>query len=168
MSFYVVFAQCLVALVFAVSAAGKVLGFKAFTKTVADLRVVPRGLVPAAAAGVVAAEVVTVPLVLVARSAGLLLAGIALLVFAAVAELTARRGISTACNCFGATSSRPLGRVHAVRNLALAAVAVVGFAAGASGPIETGAVVLAVMAAGVAAIPIIKLDDIVDLFATTA
>lgn len=91
-------------------------------------------------------------------------------VLAAGVGVALRRGTRTPCACFGPGSARPLGRAHLVRNLSLlaallAAVAGNGLSgAPAVGPALAGAV-LAAVAAVVVSVLLVRLDDIVELFA---
>jgi hypothetical protein len=175
---------CLVGYVFAVSAAMKLRSRRAYSSFSDGLRktgLVPERLLPstaavlcsaeaAIAAGVLTAAALTavagsgaVPLaesVLIAASwlTGVLTAGVAAVI---------RRGTQTRCACFGAASSRPLGRAHLVRNLSLLAVVCVGLATvplTQPRPILADAL-LAAAVSGVAALLFIRWDDLADLLA---
>jgi uncharacterized membrane protein YphA (DoxX/SURF4 family) len=56
--------------------------------------------------------------------------GLLLLAFTVVIVRRIRDGSRPPCSCFGARSTRPLGAIHVLRNLALLAVAVVAVVAG--------------------------------------
>lgn len=178
---------CILALVFAVSAASKLRGRAAFdefayaTRTLltasaqalrgAERRRPGERVVRFVALGVAMAEAVAVPLVAVPATArvGFGLAAVLLTCFSVAIALTLRRGVSTACRCFGAASA-PLSRRHLVRNALLLAVAVAGLVT-ADGSLDgvhpAGAAVAAVTGA-VAAVLLIRIDDLADLFAPAA
>ncbi|MEV1329729.1 MauE/DoxX family redox-associated membrane protein [Micromonospora costi] len=168
--------SCLVtlAVVFTVSAFSKLRGRSAYGAFVAATgRLVPVGWLPAGpvAALVLGAEL-AVPLLLpVLPVAGLALAAALLVVFCIGILRALHHGVRASCRCFGA-SGAPLGRRHAGRAGALAALALVGaVAAGrASGPdliagARPEAVALAVLAAAVLALLTLTFDDLVHLFA---
>ncbi|MEV4659927.1 MauE/DoxX family redox-associated membrane protein [Micromonospora sp. NPDC049301] len=166
-------ARLLLALVFLVAVVGKLrtrAGFAEFVGSVGQFGV-PSRWVPAAARVAVAAEAGVVVLLAVPRTvpAGLLLAAGLLGVLTAAIVGALRRGARPACRCFGAGDA-PVGARHVGRNLALAAVALLGLLgwATATGPPPSAPEVL--FAVGVA-VPltavVVRLDDLVTLFAPT-
>jgi hypothetical protein len=171
-------ARCLLAVVFAVSAASKVHGpaaYRAFAASLGWIR--PARAVPAVAFLLTAAEIAIPPLLLPARTAlaGLALAGAVLALLAAGVALAVGRGLGAACRCFGA-GDRPLRWAHAVRNAVLATVALIGVAGAAGpgraaagyGPLPAGlpgpAAVLAALAGVVGAAAVLAAGDIARLF----
>ena len=162
----------MVGLVFLASAVGKLRGRKAYAGFVAAAgRLGPGWVVSWApkavlAGGVIAAEAAVLVLVALPRTAwaGFVLAGLLALAFAAAVLAALRRGDRAPCNCFGA-SARPVGGVHLVRNVLLAAVAGIGLAGNAAaGPLEPAGVVVAVVVGGVVAAVVVTADDVAELF----
>ncbi|WP_329519461.1 MauE/DoxX family redox-associated membrane protein [Spirillospora sp. NBC_01491] len=165
----------LLAEVFAVSAAGKIRGRTAFAGFAGSVpRLVPRLPARPAAVAVLAGELATPPLLLIAPAAGFALAALLLAAFGAAIGAALRTGRRAPCRCFG-TSAAPLGPAHLVRAALLAALA----AAGAAGVLLTGptgtlfallggaeASGLAVAAAAGSALAVVAvfLDDLVFLF----
>ncbi len=96
-------------------------------------------------------------LILACALAGLLIAGVAVLV---------RRGVLARCACFGGTASEPIGVVHLARNLTLLAVLLAGLlavglaGAGRGGPEPAAGVVMAVVAGGCGALLIARWEDL--------
>ncbi|GAA3145440.1 hypothetical protein GCM10010466_40630 [Planomonospora alba] len=171
MLYLMITCRALLAVVFAVAVAGKVRGraaFGEFVSSIAVLGVLPRRASAAAAYALTAAEAAAVlllawpPAVPVGFAAAV--GTLAVLTGGVLAAL--RRGRRVPCRCFGA-SAAPLGRVHVVRNLVLAALGCAGLAAwaaaGASAPHPAG-VALAIAAAGVGALLVVRLDDLMELF----
>jgi hypothetical protein len=118
------------------------------------------------AGGVIAAETM-VPVLLLPPGtawAGFTLAVLLGSVFAAVVLAALRRGDRAPCHCFG-TSVRPVGGVHVVSNVVLAAAAGLGLAAGtaAAGPLRPAGVVVAVVGGAVAAAVVVTADDLAAL-----
>lgn len=102
----------------------------------------------------------------VTEMAGLALAASLLTAFSVGIAVSARQGPPVPCRCFG-PSETPFGYRHVVRNSLLIAVAVTGGLAatpGGSSELHPAAIVVAVAAACVAAL-VIRVDDLVDLFA---
>jgi hypothetical protein len=164
--------RCVVGLVFLASVVGKLRGRKAYAGfVVAAGRLGPGWVVsrvPAGvlAGGVIAAEAAVLVLVVLPGMAwaGFVLAGLLALAFAAAVLAALRRGDRAPCNCFGG-STRPVGGVHLVRNVVLAAAAGVGLAASsAAGPLEPAGVVVAVVVGGVVAAVVVTADDVAELF----
>ncbi|MGP3916693.1 MauE/DoxX family redox-associated membrane protein [Nonomuraea sp. 10N515B] len=171
MLYLMIACRALLAAVFAIALVGKVRGrtaFDEFTASIVTLGVLPRGMSVVAAYALVAAEAVAVLLLALPWTVPLGFAAavgtLAVLTGGILAAL--RGGRQAPCRCFGA-SATPLGRVHVVRNLVLAAVGGIGLAAwitaGTSAPNPAG-VVLALVAAGVGALLVVRLDDLMELF----
>jgi uncharacterized membrane protein YphA (DoxX/SURF4 family) len=163
MAHVAVAARVLVGLVLVVSAAGKLRDHAGFTASIHDFRLVPRASVPLVAAAVAGTEA-AVPVLLVipvtARAgavlAAALFAGLTAAVWSAV-----RRGTGAVCRCFGARHE-PLGRPHVVRNITLLGCAL---AALGGGPVASAGVAVAVGAGAAGALVLLRLEDLVDLFA---
>ncbi|MGW5559222.1 MauE/DoxX family redox-associated membrane protein [Micromonospora sp. NPDC003944] len=165
-------ARLLLALVFVVAVVGKLRTRAGFAEFVASVRQfgVPARWAPPAARVAVATEAAVVVLLAVGRTvpAGLLLATGLLGVLTAAIVGALRRGARPACRCFGAGDA-PIGARHVVRNLALTTVALLGLLgwATASGPPSAPTVLLAVGVAVPLAAVVVRLDDVVALFAPT-
>lgn len=165
--------RCVVGLVFVASVVGKLRGRKPYAGFVAATRRLgPGWLVSRVSAGVLAGGVIAaeaaVPVLLVLPDTawmGFTLAGLLALAFAATVLAALRRGDRAPCHCFG-VSARPVGGVHVVSNIVLAAAAALGLAAGtaAAGPLEPAGVVAAVVAGAVAATVVVTADDLAELF----
>jgi hypothetical protein len=170
--------------VFGASAAAKLRGQRAYRAFAAGLRetgLVPGAARPAVAAALAGSEAVTaVGLVAAAAVAAaepgdvvipyaetaLALAAALTAVLAAGVGVAIRRGTQARCACFGARPGRPLGRPHLVRNLILLAAFVTGLtvvplAGGPGGPAATA---LAAAAGSLAALLLIRWEDLADLF----
>ncbi|MEV4483909.1 MauE/DoxX family redox-associated membrane protein [Micromonospora coxensis] len=165
-------ARLLLALVFLAAVVGKLRtrsDFADFVATVGRFGVPARWTRPVAATAVAAEAAVVVLLVTPgAAPAGLALAVVLLATLTAALVATLRRGERPACRCFGAGDT-PIGRRHVLRNLALGAVALLGLAAalgGDGGSPSTAAVLLATGVALPLAAVVIRLDDLVALFAS--
>ncbi|MEH0972088.1 MauE/DoxX family redox-associated membrane protein [Micromonospora sp. CPCC 205546] len=165
-------ARILLALVFLAAVLGKLrtrAGFEGFVASVGQFGV-PPGWVGPVARSAVAAEAAVVVLLAVPSTvpAGLLLAAGLLGVLTVAIAAALRRGARPACRCFGAADA-PIGPRHVARNLTLAAVALLGLLGGAvagASPSPSPATVL--LAAGLAvplAAVVVRLDDLVALFA---
>ncbi|WP_213457070.1 MauE/DoxX family redox-associated membrane protein [Rhizomonospora bruguierae] len=172
--------------VFAASALSKVRGggaMRAFADSLRPLPLLPGRLVEPVAVLVTAAEVALVvgtawSVVAVAAgwsaarpgaSAVLVLTGLLLAVLTTGVVLAVRRGTGARCACFGA-AERPLGRRHVVRNtilLAATATALATVAAAPAGALQLAGLLVAVAAGSIAALILIRLDDLVDLFLPT-
>ena len=165
--------------VFAASSATKLRSRAAYREFRAGLRatgLVPNsGAVPLVAAEAVCAVVLTAAAASLAAGA----AGAAALAEAALSlacALTAalaarvavviRHGVRAPCRCFGATSARPLGAAHLVRNACLLLLMLAGLAADPLGYARpaAGGSVLAVLAGLVVALLFTRWDDLVSLF----
>lgn len=184
MVYTLVACRVLLAAVFAVSAFGKLRSRRAFEEfTSATRRLAPGWVIrPLRGSGattgahrlaavVVACEVAIPALLLLpgVDAVGFALAAALLAAFTSAAAAVLRRGDRVACRCFGA-SNQALRPAHVVRNLLLLAAAgtglVLALAAPAAAPTLTGAAA-AVGAAGVAALPVLLFDDLLDLFTPT-
>jgi len=77
-----------------------------------------------------------------------------------------RRGIQARCSCFGAASSRPLGRIHLIRNLGLLTVACAGLVGALLPPGHPtmAGVLLAAGSGAAGALVFIRWEDVTDLF----
>lgn len=165
--------RCMLAVVFLVSAVGKVRSRGAATAFAASLR--DMRLMPDRVTGVVAGAVITVEFALVALMAvGWLVAGFAVaagLLSGMTAAIVAvvRRGLRASCNCFGVASA-PLGYRHVVRNALPLSAALAGLAVlvvkpdAADLPIHPAAIALCAAAGTLAALLIVRWDDLADLF----
>jgi hypothetical protein len=173
MGYVVLGCRCVVGLVFVASVVGKLRGRAGYAGFVvaADrlgpgwaVSRVPAGVL---AGGVIAAEVAVPVLVVLPGTAwvGFVLAGLLASAFAAAVLAAIRRGDRAPCQCFG-SSARPVGGVHLIRNVVLAAAAGAGLVAGAgaAGPLEPAGVVAAVVAGVVVAAVVVTADDVADLF----
>ncbi|MGP3934221.1 MauE/DoxX family redox-associated membrane protein [Nonomuraea sp. KM88] len=165
--------RCAISLVFLVAVLGKLRSKNAFGRfagSVPDvLPGLPSRVTVAVGAAVVAAEA-SVVVLLVAEGtapAGLVLAGAVLLTFCAAIGRVIRTGARTPCRCFGATAS-PLGGRHLIRNLLLVLAAAAGVAAHREAPpdsLHPAGAVIALVAGAAAALAVVLLDDLADLFA---
>jgi hypothetical protein len=173
MGYVVLGCRCVVGLVFVVSVVGKLRGRRAYAGFVAATGrlgpgwVVSRVPSDVLAGGVIAAEAAVLVLMVLPGTAwaGFVLAGLLASAFAAAVLAALRRRDRAPCHCFGG-SARPIGGVHLVRNVVLAAAAGLGLAAGAAaaGPLEPAGVVVAVVAGAVVAAVVVTADDVADLF----
>lgn len=165
----------LLIITFVLSAASKVRSRAAFAEFVTATRqLLAMPAVPAApvAVGVAAAESVLPLLVFALPVAGFPLSAVLLSAFGGAVTRAVRRGVRQPCRCFGA-SAAPLGYRHAVRAAVLCAVALLGTVAAVAGGVRTGAgllttvqaggAALALFAAAMCAVLIVRLDDLVDL-----
>jgi hypothetical protein len=161
----------LVAVVFAISAAGKLRTAAmraAFRRSVADMAVLPARAAGAVAATVPAAEAAAAVLLVVPPTAALgsVLALGLLAAFTTGIVLVLHRGTRAQCLCFG-TTERPYGPCHLIRNSLLTAAALTGavLSGHPTGPPMT---LIAIAAGGVAALVLVTFDELFDLFSTTA
>ena len=174
MAYLALTCRCLLGVVFLAALTTKVRGATAFGRFADSL--VPLAGVRyrwrrSVAVGVVAAEA-AVPVLLAVPAWTRVGFGWAVLVLAAFTTAivrSLRRGIRAPCHCFG-PSARPLGPGHVTRNVALGLAGLVGAVAAPNaaptGP--TPAAVLAAAALGLAlAVPVLWLDDLVDLFSVS-
>ncbi|WP_341770218.1 MauE/DoxX family redox-associated membrane protein, partial [Actinomadura darangshiensis] len=100
-----------------------------------------------------------------AAGAGFVLAGLLASAFTAALPAALRRRDRAPCHCFGG-SARPVGGVHLVRNVVLAAAAIAGLFGGAAatGTPEPAGAVAAVVAGAVLAALAVTADDVAELF----
>jgi uncharacterized membrane protein YphA (DoxX/SURF4 family) len=119
--------RLLLSAVFATAAAHKISDRRRFRQTLADYRLLPAPLLPAAAIALTAAEILTAValLVPVLAWAGLTLATVLLLLYALAIAVNLRRGRrSIDCGCTGFASGQPISGGLVARNGFLAALAV--------------------------------------------
>jgi len=172
--------------VFGASAAGKLGGraaYRRYRSGMADTTLIGSRLIGPVSALLVAAEVLiaTGALIAVAMLAarvpagpgtalGVSVAGLLLItVLTAGVAVTVRRSTGAGCACFGGTPTRPLGRLHLIRNGVLCLAAALGVVAAAtSGPSGRAADLVAVLPGAVLAVLIARAEDVADLFATPA
>ncbi len=180
MGYLVVGCRVLVGTVFAIAVVGKIRGtvpLRAFVRSLGDLASVPRRLRPVVAAAVLLCEA-AVPVLLAlpgTAPAGLGLAGAVLATFTVALGRAWRRGVREPCRCFGAGAA-PLSRAQVVRNGLLTTIAAAGLAAALRWPAPSApgagaaaaGIALAALAGVIAAMVLIRLDDIVALFAPSA
>lgn len=174
MPYLLLFSRGLLAIVFLVSAAGKLRSraqLRAFTESLRAMKVLPAAAV-GPVAGTVAMAELAVALLLVPlptpapTTIGFALAALLLGGFTVAIVLVLRRGVQASCRCFGASAGRPFGREHVVRNLVLLAFAVLGGYASLGDTAITGyRAVLALPPAALCALVVTRLDDLVALFA---
>jgi hypothetical protein len=134
----------------------------------------PFGVAPerrrAVAAGVIASEVLVVPLVLAPPSAiaGFALGGVLLAVFAVAIARVVRAGLAVRCRCFGAEGA-VLRVAHVWRNAALAGVAALGAVLAATrgdaDPTGAGEMTVTGLCALAVLVLVSMFDEIVELVA---
>lgn len=164
MEYVALFGCWLVAGVFGVAAVAKLRDFTAFADSIVALRLSAARTSRPLAGVVVAGEVITTALCAAVTSAGLLLGAAMLTVFAWVALAANRSGRVVPCRCFGRDGA-PLGPRHAIRNGALAVVALAGALALSSDPAlpDPAGMVLTGLVAAVAAALVVSIDDLIHL-----
>ena len=176
--------------VYGTSATAKLSGRRAYRSYQAGLgeaRLVPGRFLPATAAALAAGEIVTAgglaaaailiamagPGAVTVTAASLGAAVVLTAILSAGVAVIVRRGTPARCACFGAASGgsagRPMGKAHLSRNLGLLAAVAAGLAAVAAGAVAGGApapagVVVAALTGALAAILLIRLDDLVAVF----
>jgi hypothetical protein len=171
-------------IVFGASAAAKLRGrgaYRSYRDGLAEAGLVPGKLLPATAAALAACEALlaagsasavalaaaALPGAVAASWAALAGAIVLASVLTAGVGVAIRRGAQASCACFGAASARPLGPAQLARNLSLVAAITAGLIAQGLAP-GTGtlaATALGVVAGAVIALMLIRLDDLIDLFA---
>jgi hypothetical protein len=161
----------LVAVVFAVSAVGKLRTAAvraAFRRSVADMAVLPARAVGPVAATVPIAEAVAVVLLVMPQTAalGCVLALALIAAFTAGIVIVLRRGTRAVCLCFG-TTERPYRPRHLVRNGLLAAAALAGVLLSGH-PIDLVAALIMIAGGAVAALVLVVFDELLELFAASA
>jgi hypothetical protein len=162
----------LVALVFAVSVVSKLRGNRReFVESTRKLlgALLPSGSASTATARlvaplVVAAEAAVVVLLIPAPFVALTLAGVLVTAFGLAIALALRRGVATACRCFG--GSAPLSGWHLVRNALLLGAVAAGltFDPGPLGAAGTAGLAVTAGAALAAAVVVIRLEELGELF----
>ncbi|MFB1046829.1 MauE/DoxX family redox-associated membrane protein [Streptomyces chrestomyceticus] len=163
--------RCLIGMIFLLAIIGKLAGrnpLGTFMISIRDMGVVPSGLIRPTALAVLICECAVFALLVApvtsAIMAGLALAAALLLIFAAAVMLAIRRGVRAPCRCFGSATT-PLGTVHAVRNILLAAAAALGaMAAPRAGSADAGPMILTAVTGLLGGGLISVLDDVVALF----
>ena len=117
-------ARLLLALVFAVAAAGKVVNVDRTRRTLSDFRVRPILVRPTALLLPLGELSVAIALLVgPAARVGAIAAVVLLLLFMAGVGAAMSRGEAPDCNCFGQIGSAPAGRGTLIRNTVLAAIA---------------------------------------------
>ncbi|GAB2932577.1 methylamine utilization protein MauE [Micromonospora polyrhachis] len=166
--------RCLLGLVFLAAVVGKLRNRSAideFADSIVQFGVLPATWTRPAARLVLGAEGVIVLLLAVPGTmpVGYLLAIGLLGVLTGAMLVAVRRGRRPACLCFG-TAGTPIGGRHVARNILLMAVAVGGLLVTVLNdpPTGIGEVLLAAATAVPLAAIVVRLDDIVDLFAPTS
>jgi uncharacterized membrane protein YphA (DoxX/SURF4 family) len=122
------FCRIVIALVFALSASGKVLDMPAFQESIADFRLLPRRWSKVVAWAFLGAEFVIALLMAVGGGAlltGFLLASGLLVTFSAALVVALRRNAEVTCNCFGRTERR-ISFYDVVRNALLVLCSLAG------------------------------------------
>jgi hypothetical protein len=165
-------ARLLLVLVFAAAVLGKVRGrraFESFAASVDQFGVVPRRWTPMVARATILVEAAAALALAVPATvaAGYVIAGGLLAALTVAAAVALRRGRRPNCHCFGVAGT-PISRRHLVRNVALALVAGLGLVGQlvGTGPGQPAGAALAAVAAVVMAALVVRLDDLVALFAT--
>lgn len=160
--------RVLLGVVFAVSAATKLMAPRPFARSLRRMGVLPGRLVRIVVPVVIGTETLIVlllaaPLTASASIAFVVAAGL-LVTFTLAIVVSVRRGHQEPCRCFG-RSTVPLGTRHVVRNMMLLAVAIVGFGGSvAGGGASPGVLVVAAVAGLVLGGLATVYDDIVGLF----
>ncbi|MEO3748741.1 MauE/DoxX family redox-associated membrane protein [Plantactinospora sp. B5E13] len=170
--YLVLVARFLVGAVLAVSIATKVGGrtaFPDFLGWLRELTVVPHRYVRTVGVAMLTTE--TAALVLLVPTAtsvaGLTLAAVTIAGFAGSIAWLSRRGVSVPCRCFG-VSTRPMGRAEVIRNVLLsllAGAAAVAAPAARQPELAQPETLLAALFGGAVALFVIRLDDVLELFA---
>ena len=179
--FVLVFAYAVPAVVFLVSATGKLRDPDGLRDSLEPLSILTRRWIRPVAIALTTAEIVAAAAVcwgvvaaVAGRSlaqpvgvAGLVLSALLLVVLTAGIAIEVRRGTTAGCACFGVVSHR-LGTRHLVRNALLVVCVVAGLAAYPMVRTQTvrpGEALVALAGGLVVALILIRLDDLVDLFA---
>lgn len=163
MAYLALAARAALLLVFLVSAVSKLRGRRYFRGFADSLRpIAPPRLTKVTAAAVAAAEAVCVLLLALPATAryGSLLAVALLAAFTLAAGWAVGTGRQLSCRCFG-SQARPLSPRHVLRNVLLLALAGCGLGAG---PVPVAGGLIAVAAGGTAALILISLDDVIELW----
>lgn len=160
--------RCLLIVVFAWSAFGKVAGteaFVAFRRATARLFPPARRIAAHVGVAVIVAEATIVVLLGIPSTvhSGFIGALGLLAVFTVAVATAVRRGNQAPCNCFGRSAS-PLGPRHLVRNAVLLLCAGTGLAAAPAGNTELAGLLMAGLAGVVVAALVVSFDALADLF----
>ncbi|MEU8105965.1 MauE/DoxX family redox-associated membrane protein [Nonomuraea muscovyensis] len=164
---------CLVGLVFAVSVLSKLRPgqWRDFVESTRRLlgaflpsRAAPAAVARIVAPVVVAAEAAVVVLLVPASTVALALAAVLVTAFGVAIALALRRGVATACRCFGGTAK--LSPWHLVRNALLLAAVVTGavMEPAAFGSADAGGLLVAAAGALTLGMVVVRLDDVGELF----
>ena len=158
----------LIGVVFASSAASKLLDYSGFRRSLPQLAPVRPDLLGPLAVMVIAAEAAVPVLLLIppAKAAGFGLSAGLLTAFSVAIAIALRHGRRVPCRCFG-SSRTPLGASHLARNTILLVLALAGELA-AGGHLPPAGVAVAAAAGLLCAIPFVALDDIIYLFARSS
>lgn len=158
----------LIGLVFAASAASKLLDYGGFRSSLPQLVPVRSDLLGPLAVMVIAAEAAVPVLLLIppARASAFGLSGGLLAAFSMAIAIALRHGRRVPCRCFG-SSRTPLGASHIARNTILLGLALAG-ALAAGGHVPSAGVAVAAAAGVLSAIPFVALDDIIYLLARSS
>ena len=165
MAYLAVFTRAALVLVFVMAAVGKLRSRRRYLSFVESLRLfVPARFVPAAAAAMLVAEVAcAVLLVLPATSRlGSGMAAVLLAVVTGAVGWAVAAGRTASCQCFG-RPTRPLSRIHVIRNSILLAVALIAVVGG-HGPMHAGGAVLTAAAGAAGALLLIRMEDLLALW----
>jgi hypothetical protein len=164
--------RIVIGVVLGVSLVGKVrvrAPIATFAASIGGLRLVPGRAARAVATAVLVTEVAVCGLLAVPMTYQLGLGlGVALMsMYAVVVGSVMRKGVRAPCGCFGSSDERPLGYPQLVRNLLLVGIGALGLLTSADPPanLHTAGVAIVVAAAVLLAMVVVRLDDIVDLFA---
>ncbi|MBV9791119.1 MAG: hypothetical protein JOZ51_23185 [Chloroflexi bacterium] len=160
------FCRIALALIFAVSALGKARDVAAFREAIADFKLLPAGLVSAAAWGFLVGEVAVVLLMLAGGALlglGFVLAIVLLALFAVALLLVLQRRIKVTCNCFG-RSEQHVSPYDVLRNLLLIGCSLLGLAlvAETGATINSAEVVLIALMAAAFTLCVTNLADIAE------
>jgi hypothetical protein len=146
--------------VFCVSVWGKLRSRDAYREFAVSLRAIATPL-DRLAPVVIALEAGSAVLLATTHAPGLVVTAGLLTALTAGILWSLQQGKAVQCRCFGA-ATLPLGVPHAVRNLLLAAIAVIPLAA--AGPRPSAAVAAVAIITGVfTSLPAIRLDDLLEL-----
>ncbi|MEH1125616.1 MauE/DoxX family redox-associated membrane protein [Micromonospora sp. CPCC 206061] len=170
MAYLVIACQAMLIGVFAASTITKVRSRRAyadFRRSVEAFRVLPPTWSRMAARATVTGEAAVVLLLALPLTApiGFALAAGLLCAFTVAIVLALRGGRTAPCRCFGA-SAEPLSRTHLIRNLLLLTLSLTGLATGAirTDPARDPAgLTLSLAVAAVAALFVVRFDDVVAL-----
>ncbi|MEV0408866.1 MauE/DoxX family redox-associated membrane protein [Actinoallomurus sp. NPDC050550] len=162
--------RCALLVVFLAAVVGKLhsrAAFNRFRASVTALTNSHRRVSAALSGATVLVEAGVVVLLVIPRtvSAGLILAGLALLGFCAAIASAMRSRAAPPCRCFGAAGA-PLGGRHLVRNAGLLVLVTAGLTAGVGAAHQTlhpAGAALGLAAAAVLALAVLFFDDLVDL-----